>query len=85
MIDITGVGGYFGVVKDGFFEEVTFEPWYLETELEAAMERCGEGGEYQGANKFFRLQTWMTLSYFRSMKGSEGGWKVSKGGGGGKM
>lgn len=39
MIDIIGVGGYFGVVKEGFFEEVTFEPWHLETGLEAAMER----------------------------------------------
>lgn len=68
---INWVGVYFGVVKEGFFEEVTFEPWYLKTEVEPAMGRSGEGGEsdLEGTASSLVSDAWMNLSHFRSMKG----------------
>lgn len=68
---INWVGVYFGVVKEGFFEKVIFEFWYLKIEVELVMGRFGEGGEFdlEGIVSFLVFDVWMNLLYFRSMKG----------------
>lgn len=71
-------GCIWGVVKEGFSEEVTFEPWHLKTEVEASMGKSGEGEfNLEGTASYADPKALKNL-YFRNMKGGESGWNMRR-------
>lgn len=59
-------GVYSEVVREGFFGEVTFEHWYLKTQVEPTMGRYGEKIQcVSGNSKFFKSQSMKEFVIFQ--------------------